>query len=37
MNVGGELYADGEAKVVFIDASTQKPLRIPERFRALLT
>jgi acyl-CoA thioester hydrolase len=33
--VENELYADGAATVVFLDAA-QKPLRIPERIRALL-
>jgi hypothetical protein len=36
MNVDGELYADGEAKVVFVDAAKQKPLRIPDNIRKLL-
>jgi acyl-CoA thioester hydrolase len=35
LNVGEELYADGAATVVFIDRE-QKPLRIPERIRALM-
>jgi acyl-CoA thioester hydrolase len=30
-----ELYADGAATVVFLDAA-QKPLRIPDRIRALM-
>ena len=30
------LYADGEAVVVFVSASTQKPVRIPEEVRARL-
>jgi acyl-CoA thioester hydrolase len=34
--VENQLYADGAAMVVFIDAKTQKPLRIPEKFRSLL-
>ena len=34
--VAGELYADGDATVVFIDTRTQKPMRIPERIRSLL-
>ena len=33
--VNGETYADGAATVVFVDRS-QKPLRIPERIRALM-
>ena len=36
LQVGDELYADGEARVVFIDTRTQKPVRIPERIRSLL-
>jgi acyl-CoA thioester hydrolase len=36
LHVENHLYADGAATVVFIDAKTQKPLRIPERFRSLL-
>jgi acyl-CoA thioester hydrolase len=35
LNVADELYADGAAVVVFLDRE-QKPLRIPERIRALL-
>ena len=31
-----ELYADGAAKVVFVDAQKQKPLRIPDEIRKLL-
>jgi acyl-CoA thioester hydrolase len=31
-----ELYADGAAKVVFVDAEKQKPLRIPDEIRKLL-
>jgi len=31
-----ELYADGAAKVVFVDAGKQKPLRIPDEIRKLL-
>jgi acyl-CoA thioester hydrolase len=31
-----ELYADGAAKVVFVDAVKQKPLRIPDNIRKLL-
>ena len=30
------LYADGAAVVVFIGMQSQKPVRIPERIRALL-
>jgi acyl-CoA thioester hydrolase len=30
------LYADGEATVVFIDMTTQKPVRIPEEIRKRL-
>jgi acyl-CoA thioester hydrolase len=36
LNLGGELYADGGATVVFIDTQSQKPVRIPERIRSLL-
>jgi len=32
-----EIYADGEATVVFIAMDTQKPIRIPERIRSLLS
>ena len=31
-----ELYADGAAKVVFVDGQKQKPLRIPDQIRKLL-
>lgn len=33
LSVNGELYADGAATVVFIDAREQKPLRIPQSIR----
>ena len=36
MRVNGELYADGAAKVVFVDAGKQKPLRIPDDIRKRL-
>src|SRR5262245_51942370 len=36
MYVAETLYADGEAKVVFVDAVKQKPLRIPDAVRAKL-
>lgn len=36
LNIENELYADGAATVVFIDAKEQKPLRIPERIRSLI-
>jgi len=32
-----QLHADGEATVVFIDMEKQKPVRIPERIRSLLS
>ena len=32
-----DLYADGAATVVFIDMQAQKPVRIPERIRSLLS
>ena len=32
-----QVYADGEATVVFIDMEKQKPVRIPERIRSLLS
>ncbi len=35
LHVDQELHADGAATVVFLDAE-QKPLRIPERIRALI-
>ena len=31
-----DLYADGEATVVFIDLETQKPMRIPQTIREAL-
>ena len=34
--LGDELYADGAAKVVFVDAQKQKPLRIPDGIRKML-
>jgi acyl-CoA thioester hydrolase len=34
--LGDELYADGAAKVVFVDAQKQKPLRIPDNIRKRL-
>ena len=39
MRLAGEeaIYADGEATVVFIDMRQQKPMRIPEAIRGLLT
>ena len=37
LRVEEKLYADGEATVVFIDIGTQKPKRIPERIRSLLS
>ena len=36
LSVNEEIYADGAATVVFIDAKEQKPLRIPERIRSLM-
>jgi len=36
LHVRGELYADGLATVVFIDAAKQKPVRIPEEIRKKL-
>jgi acyl-CoA thioester hydrolase len=35
--VENHLYADGAATVVFIDMQAQKPVRIPERIRSLLS
>jgi acyl-CoA thioester hydrolase len=35
--VDNDLYADGAATVVFIDMQAQKPVRIPERIRSLLS
>jgi acyl-CoA thioester hydrolase len=32
---GGELYADGTAKIVWIDLATQRAIRLPERLRDL--
>ena len=36
LRVGEQLYADGEATVVFIDMAKQKPVRIPEAIRSKL-
>lgn len=36
LNVDGDLYADGAAVVVFIDAKKQKPIRIPQSIREAL-
>jgi acyl-CoA thioester hydrolase len=35
LNIEDELYADGDATVVFLGRD-QKPLRIPDRIRALM-
>ncbi len=37
LSIEGEIYADGAATVVFIDMRQQKPVRIPEAIRGLLT
>lgn len=37
MRLADDLYADGAATVVFIDMRSQKPVRIPERIRSLLS
>jgi len=37
LSIEGEIYADGAATVVFIDKQQQKPVRIPEAIRGLLT
>ncbi len=34
--IGGDLYADGTATVVFVDMERQKPVRIPETIRVRL-
>jgi acyl-CoA thioester hydrolase len=34
--VADDLYADGEATVVFIDVGTQRPMRIPQKIREAL-
>ena len=34
--IGGELYADGAATMVFIDVARQKPVHIPDGIRARL-
>ena len=34
--IDDQLYADGAATVVFVDAEKQKPLRIPDEVRKLL-
>jgi len=36
LSVEDQLYADGAATVVFVDAEKQKPLRIPDEIRKLL-
>jgi acyl-CoA thioester hydrolase len=36
LTIEGELYADGEATVVFIDMERQKPIRIPQHIREAL-
>jgi acyl-CoA thioester hydrolase len=36
LHVEDELYADGAATVVFVDAQKQKPMRIPEGIRSLM-
>jgi acyl-CoA thioester hydrolase len=36
LRVGEQLYADGEATVVFIDMTKQKPVRIPDAIRSKL-
>jgi acyl-CoA thioester hydrolase len=36
LRIGGELYADGAAMVVFIDAQKQKPIRIPQAIREVM-
>jgi len=36
LTLNDEVYADGEAMVVFVDAVKQKPLRIPDHIRKLL-
>ena len=37
LSIESEIYADGAAVVVFIDMKSQKPIRIPEEVRALLS
>ncbi len=37
LHVENTLYADGAATVVFVDAQKQKPLRIPDDIRSMLT
>jgi acyl-CoA thioester hydrolase len=37
LSIEGEIYADGAATVVFIDMQQQKPVRIPDAIRGLLT
>ena len=36
LTIGGELYADGAAMVVFVDMAKQKPVRIPDDIRSRL-
>jgi acyl-CoA thioester hydrolase len=36
LSVENQLYADGAATVVFVDAEKQKPLRIPDHVRKVL-
>jgi acyl-CoA thioester hydrolase len=37
LRMNDELYADGAATVVFIDMQAQRPVRIPQRIRSLLS
>jgi acyl-CoA thioester hydrolase len=37
LRVDDALYAEGAATVVFIDMQAQKPMRIPQRIRSLLS
>jgi len=36
LRIQNDLYADGEATVVFIDMEKQKPIRIPQKIREAL-
>jgi acyl-CoA thioester hydrolase len=36
LRIQNDLYADGEATVVFIDMQKQKPIRIPQKIREAL-
>ena len=37
LTIENQVYADGAATVVFIDMEKQKPMRIPENIRNLIS